>query len=112
MWITAEGQTVNINNCALLAHESKTTDRGIKIDNQYVNEGEAKVTLNVDGLKVKSQKKAAIVVNSKVGADITLQNVDLSEVAADKNNAVWVDSNAKQYAGLVSVTGGTKKIEE
>ena len=111
LWITAQGQTVNIKDCALLAHESKTTDRGIKIDNQYVNEGEAKVTLNVDGLKVKSQKKAAIVVNSKAGADITLQNVDLSEVAADTNNAVWVDSNAKQYAGLVSVTGASMVVE-
>ena len=111
LWITAEGQTVNIKDCALLAHESKTTDRGIKIDNQYVNEGEAKVTLNVDGLKVKSQKKAAIVVKSKAGADINIKNIDLSEVAADTNNAVWVDSNAKQYAGLVSVTGASMVVE-
>ena len=111
LWIRPFGQTVNIKDCALLAHESKTTDRGIKIDNQYINEGEAKVTLNVDGLKVKSQKKAAILVKSTKGADITLKNVDLSEVAADNTNAVWVDSSTKQYAGLVTVTGASMVVE-
>ena len=67
--------------------------------------------MNVDGLKVKSQKKAAIVVKSTKGADITLKNVDLSEVAADTENAVWVDSSTKQYAGLVSVTGASMIVE-
>ena len=110
LWIRPFGQTVNIKDCALLAHESKTTDRGIKIDNQYVD-AEAKVTLNVDGLKVKSQKKAAIVVKSTKGADITLKNVDLSEVAADTENAVWVDESTKAYAGLVSVTGASMIVE-
>ena len=111
LWITAEGQTVNLKNCALLAHESKTTDRGIKIDNQYVNEGEAKVTLNIDGLKVKSQKKAAIMVKSTKGADINIKNIDITEVAADKANAVWVDEGTKQYAGLVTVTGASMIVE-
>ena len=111
LWITAEGQTVNIKDCALLAHESKTTDRGIKIDNQYINEGEAKVTLNIDGLKVKSQKKAAIVVKSKAGADINIKNIDITEVAADNDNAVWVDSSAAGYAALVNVTGASMFTE-
>ena len=112
LWITAEGQTVNIKDCALLAHESKTTDRGIKIDNQYINEGEAKVTLNIDGLKVKSQKKAAIVVKSTKGADINIKNIDITEVAADKANAVWVDSSAAGYAALVNVTGASMFTED
>ena len=111
LWITAEGQTVNLKNCALLAHESKTTDRGIKIDNQYVNDGEAKVTLNIDGLKVKSQKKAAIMVKSTKGADINIKNIDITEVAADKVNAVWVDEDTKAYAGLVTVTGASMIVE-
>ena len=111
LWITAEGQTVNLKNCTLLAHESKTTDRGIKIDNQYVNEGEAKVTLNIDGLKVKSQKKAAIMVKSTKGADINIKNIDITEVADDKANAVWVDEDTKQYAGLVTVTGASMIVE-
>ena len=111
LWIRPFGQTVNINNCALLAHESKTTDRGIKIDNQYVNEDEAKVTLNIDGLKVKSQKKAAIVVKSTKGADINIKNIDITEVAADNANAVWVDESTKQYAGLVTVAGASMVVE-
>ena len=111
LWIRPYGQTVNINNCALLAHESKTTDRGIKIDNQYVNEGEAKVTLNIDGLKVKSQKKAAIVVKSKAGANIDIKNIDITEVAADNTNAVWVDESTKAYAGLVTVAGASMVVE-
>ena len=111
LWITAEGQTVNIKDCAFLAHESKTADRGIKIDNQYVDEGEAKVTLNVDGLKVKSQKKAAIVVKSQAGADIDLKNVDISNVYADPFHAVWVDEDAAAYADLVTVNGGKKMVE-
>ena len=111
LWITAEGQTVNLKNCALLAHESKTTDRGIKIDNQYVNDGEAKVTLNIDGLKVKSQKKAAIMVKSTKGADINIKNIDITEVADDKANAVWVDEGTKAYAGLVTVTGASMVVE-
>ena len=111
LWITAEGQTVNLKNCALMAHESKTTDRGIKIDNQYVNDGEAKVTLNIDGLKVKSQKKAAIVVKSTKGADINIKNIDITEVADDKANAVWVDEDTKAYAGLVTVTGASMIVE-
>ncbi len=111
LWIRPFGQTVNLKNCALLAHESKTTDRGIKIDNQYVNDGEAKVTLNIDGLKVKSQKKAAIMVKSTKGADINIKNIDITEVADDKANAVWVDEDTKQYAGLVTVTGASMIVE-
>ncbi len=110
LWITAEGQTVNIKDCALLAHESKSGDRGIKIDNEYVDT-EAKVTLNVDGLKVKSQKKAAIMVNSKAGAHIAIKNIDLSEVADDKVNAVWVDDSSKDYFSSVSVSGASMIIE-
>ncbi len=110
LWITAEGQTVNIKDCALLAHESKSGDRGIKIEQQYVD-APAKVTLNVDGLKVKSQKKAAIMVNSKAGAHIAIKNIDLSEVAEDTVNAVWVDESSKDYVSSVSVSGASMIIE-
>lgn len=111
LWIRPMGQTINMNTCVLLANSTKTGDRGIKIDNQYVDEGEAKVTLNVDGLKVKSQKKAAIVVKSQAGADINLANVDISNVYADPFHAVWVDEEAAAYADLVIVNGGKKMVE-
>ena len=110
LWIRPNGQTVNINNCQLLAHESKKADRGIKIDEQYID-APAKVTLNVDGLKVKSQKKAAIVVKSKAGAEINLNNVDITEVKADNVNAVWVDEASAAYADKVVVKGGSVIVE-
>jgi hypothetical protein len=47
-----------------------------------------------------------------VGADITLSNVDINNVAADKVNEVWVDADAKDYYDLVTVKGGTKAQEE
>ncbi len=106
LWISAAGQNVTIDNMVI-----NSLGRGIKIDEQYVGDAVAKVTLNVNDLKVKSQKKAAIMVKSKAGADITISNIDIEEVAADKVNAVWVDSDAKEYAGLVNVTGASKVVE-
>ena len=107
LWISAAGQNVTIDNMVI-----NSLGRGIKIDEQYVGDAVAKVTLNVNDLKVKSQKKAAIMVKSKAGADINIKNIDITEVAADKVNAVWVDSDAKEYAGLVSVTGASMVVED
>ena len=106
LWITAEGQNVEIDglivNCG---------GRGIKIDEQYVDAPE-KVTLKVSNAIFKTVKKAAIMVKSKAGADITLNNVDIEHVTADNINAVWVDSNANEYANLVTVVGGNKINEK
>ena len=90
-----------------------TDGRGIKIDNQYVNAAdEAKVTLIVKNTTFKTEEKAAIIVKSIKGADITLDNIDITGVKADKENAVWVDENAKDYYDLVTVKGGTKAQEK
>jgi hypothetical protein len=59
----------------------------------------------------KTEEKAAIVVKSNVGADIILNNVDITGVAADHYNHVWVDSASAAYGDLVTVTGGNKKQE-
>ena len=105
MWITATGQTVNIDGLTV-----ESDGRGIKIDEQYVGTP-AKVTLNVKDAKFTTVNKAAIMVKSAAGADITLENVNIENVAADTVNAVWVDSDAAKYAGKVNVIGGTKIIE-
>lgn len=110
LWITAEGQTVDIDGLEIIAHESKTTDRGIKIEEQYVDAPEL-VTLNVKNAKFTTQKKAAILVKSVAGAKITLENIDLSGVKADKFNAVWVDEDRSDSFDLVTVTGGFKVLE-
>ena len=106
MWISAKGQVVDIENLTI-----NSAGRGIKIDEEYVKEKTAKVTMNVNNLAVKSEKKAAIVVKSVEGAEITLANVDLSGVKADGLYAVWVDEDSKDYADKVSVTGGFVKVE-
>lgn len=105
MWITAEGQTVNIEGLTI-----NSLGRGIKIDEQYVD-APAKVTLNIDNATFKTKKKAAIVVKSVAGADITLSNVDIAEVAADTVNAVWVDEDASAHFDKVNVVGGSMAIE-
>ncbi|MBE6307385.1 MAG: hypothetical protein E7084_06995 [Bacteroidales bacterium] len=105
MWISAAGQTVDIDGLTI------NSGRGIKIDEQYVNEAVAKVTLNVKDATFTTAKKAAILVKSAKGADITLENVDIENVAADKVNAVWVDEDAAAYFDLVNVVGGTKILE-
>ena len=105
MWITATGQTVNIDGLTI-----NSAGRGIKIDEQYVD-APAKVNLSVKNATFKTAKKAAILVKSVAGADIALENVDIANVAADTTNVVWVDEDAAAYADLVTVTGGNKKIE-
>ena len=105
MWIPAKGQTLNIDGLTI-----NSLGRGIKIDEQYVN-APAKVTLNISNSAFKSAKKAAIVVKSVAGAEINTSNLDISEVAADTEFAVWVDENSRAYADLVVVNGAFCKIE-
>lgn len=106
IWVTANGQNVTLEDLTVDAADA----RGIKIDEQYVD-SPAKVVMNIKDATFKTAEKAAILVKSAAGADITLENVDITEVAADPINAVWVDEDAKQYADLVTVKGGTKAIE-
>ncbi|MBQ3248656.1 MAG: hypothetical protein IJB03_03225, partial [Alistipes sp.] len=109
LWITAEGQTVSLEDC-VIDMTPATDGRGIKIDEQYVGTP-AKVTLNVKNVTFKTDERGAILVKSAAGADITLENVNIDEVKDDTVNAVWVDSDAAKYAGKVNVTGGTKIIQ-
>lgn len=104
LWISARGQNVEIDGLTV-----KTSGRGIKIDEQYVG-APAKVTLKVSNADFNTSKKAAIVVKSAAGADITLSNVNIADTI-DTVHAVWVDEDADAYAGLVTVTGGEKISE-
>lgn len=106
LWISAAGQTVTLEDVTI-----NSEGRGIKIDDQYVNENTKLVTLNVDGLKVKSNNKAAIMVKTPKGAHITLKDVDITEVKADTSNEVWIDEDASSYINMVTVTGGSMIVE-
>ena len=105
LWITTEGQTVNIDGLTI-DMLAASDGRGIKIDNQYVD-ASSKVSLNISNATFKTEEKSAILVKSPAGADITLSNVNIANVAADSTNPVWVDSDASAYADLVTVTGGS-----
>ena len=106
LWICAEGQNVTIDGLTV-----NSNGRGIKIDEQYSNEAVAKVTLKVSNAEFNTAKKAAIMVKSAAGADITIENVDISGVAADSTNTVWVDADASAFADKVTVTGGSVIVE-
>ena len=104
MWISAKGQNVAINGLTI------ESGRGIKIDEEYVNPASL-VNLSVKNATFKTAKKAAILVKSVAGAVITLDNVNIADVAADSEFAVWVDEDAAAYADKVTVKGGYVKVE-
>ena len=105
MWISAVGQNITIDDLTL-----SSTGRGIKIDEEYVS-NVAKVTLNISNSKFTTAAKAAIMVDSKEGAEINVTNVDISKVAADPVFTVWVDEDAKDFADNVIVNGAKVRIE-
>ena len=109
IWIQPKGQVVTLENCVIDMLDC-TDGRGIKIDEQYVNEVKAP-TLNVSGTTFKTEEKAAVIVKSKDGAIINWgERNDISKVAADSTFAVWVDE-ASANADKVIVNGANKTVE-
>ena len=99
LWIEANGQTVTIDGGSMTATNG---GRGIKIADQYIS-NPAKVTLDVDGTVFSTAKKAAVLVSSKAGADITAKDFDIHNVTEDQVNFVWVDDDYATYFGEVTV---------
>ena len=98
LWIMS-GTNVTVNGGEL------TTDRGFKI----ADEDSAKelTKLTVSGTKFNNSKKAAILVTTNYGAEITLSNVDITNCKADSTNAVWIDDGRTATADKITVTGGS-----
>ena len=110
IWIQPNGQVVTLENCVIDMLDC-TDGRGIKIDEQYVNEVKAP-TLNVSGTTFKTEEKAAVLVKSEDGAIINWgERNNISEVAADSTFAVWVDEASADYADKVIVNGTNKTVE-
>lgn len=103
LWIDGNGQTVTLNGGSITATNG---GRGIKIGDEYVSNVQ-KVTLNVTGTTFNTAKKAAVLVSSTAGANITASNVNIENVVADNQNLVWVDEDWAANYGEVTVTGGT-----
>jgi len=104
IWVQPNGQDISIDGLEVNA------GRGIKIDEQYVS-NPGKVDLSVENATFTTTKKSAILVKSSGGADITVENIDISGVAADSVNAVWTDEDAAATNGPITVTGATQTIE-
>lgn len=108
LWITADGQTIEIDGLEM----NVASGRGIAIKDEYIDEVDRKsVTLKVKNAEFITNEKAAILVTSTAGAEISLENVDISKVTADTTNHVWVDDARKDSYNFVLVTGGSKKQE-
>ena len=103
IWISPRkaGQNVSIDGLTV------TCARGIKVDDEYVDNPE-KVTLDIKNATFNTTKKSAILVKSKAETAITVgEDVNIENVAADKVNTVWVDEDYAEEFYKVSVEGAT-----
>lgn len=107
IWIPADATSVTINGGSITAING---GRGIKIADEYVD-APAKVQLTVKGMTFETAKKAAVLVSSTAGANITAANCDITKVAADSVNFVWVDEDWTSSADKVTVEGGSVFVE-
>lgn len=115
IWISprTEGQKVEIDGLSVKA------ERGIKVDDQYVDNA-TDLSLDIRNSAFETTKKAAILVKSSAKVAITASNLDITKVAADNENAVWVDEDKATDYGNVTLTssdvtmapeGGTSAYE-
>ena len=108
LWVTADGQTVNIDGLTIKATNG---GRGIKVADEYVD-APASVTLNVANASFTTAKKAAVLVTSTAGAVVNWgEGNNISCVAEDTEFAVWVDDGRAAYADKVVVNGAYSKVE-
>jgi hypothetical protein len=85
------------------------TDRGFKISDE--DSAKELTKLTVSGTKFNNTKKAAVLVTTDHGAEITLSNVDITNCGADSINAVWIDDGRTATADKIFVTGGSVVTE-
>ena len=107
LWICA-GSTVDIDGLTIDGVSTVGNyNRAIAIKDQYITDP-TMTTLTLKNATISSDKKAAVLVTSKGGANITLVDVDITGVKADTTNVVWVDNGAG-YGNMddVTVDGGT-----
>ena len=118
---TVEEQVVNINGLQTLNMTAKGM-RGIKIDadTNYASFDESalgpqKVVLTLDGNNYfNTTKKAAILVRTKVGADINIAgNIDITNVVDDQENHIWIDeaTKSKEDVEKISIKNARWKLE-
>ena len=105
LWISTKGMNVEWTGGAI-----NSDGRGIKIDEQYVDQSAA-TTLKVTGVDFNTKAKGAIMVKSSAPVSIEVSDINIEDVAADPINAVWVDEDAAEHFDLVTVKGAIKVQE-
>lgn len=108
LWIQA-GSNVTLDNCTIDGKSNTTHgNRAIAIKDEYVaNAG--MTTLTINGGKISSDKKAAVIVSTLGGANITVTGtVDITGVAKDQTNLVWKDSGSNPDNGIAYSTAYDK----
>lgn len=86
--------------------------RGIKVADEDVADKTQLTKLTISNSIFNTASKAAVLVTSEGGANVVWgEGNDISNVAADQTNAVWVDEDREDSFDLVTVTGCTKIME-
>ena len=124
LWISAKAGDVELNNVKI--NMTGADARAIAIKDQYVAKNDRKqIKLTLTDCTFTSAKKAAVLVTNTAGANITASGCNISAVAADSTNLVWVDNGDislvhtnpvetgyySDYEANVIVNGGTKIVE-
>lgn len=121
LFIKANVKNVTFKNCSFIASNG---GRGVKVADQYVDKNNRqKVNITVSGTTFNTAKKAAILLSNTAGANINWQSGnDISMVAEEQINAVWVDKKNcansgeesdfySNYQDQVTCTGCTFIVE-
>ena len=103
IWVQPKGQNISIDGLTINA----ANGRGIKIDDQYVDNPE-QMTLDIANATFNTKKKSAILVKSAANTVITAgEGINIENVASDKENLVWVDEDRTEEFYKVTVNGAT-----
>ena len=102
IWVQPNGQNISIDGLNV------TAERGIKIDDQYVETTAEPVTMSIANATFNTTKKSAILVKSAANTVITAgEGINIANVAADKDNLVWVDEDRAEEFYKVTVNNAT-----
>ena len=110
------GTDLTLDNCTINGVNADPSNgrknRCLKISDEYISNPTMSY-LVVKNSTFMSDKKAAILVGSKGGANITVDGIDITGVVADQTNAVHIDKSSTyaNYHDLVTVTGATCIVE-
>ena len=109
VFVTA-GCDATFNGCTFTG--TANGRRAIKVADEDVADKTALTKLSISNSTFNTASKAAVLVTSEGGADIIWgEGNDISNVAEDNINAVWVDEDRPHTFDLVTVTGCTKFLE-